>query len=126
MTRGLYGWKPPSGATDYLKEQDHIAALNRYADARNERMQQSRDWLANYRSQTRFNWSGKFPVIIKETVDEEAIEAAFGQTARAAKERHEEGMGDAPEECSAPEARSIGADAAGRPGEGAAGIGGKS
>lgn len=102
MTRSLYGWKPPSTATDYLKEQDFREAAERVAVARDSRMQKSRDWLASYQRQTRFNWSGRFaPVTITKEIDHEEAEAAYhqiGQAALATQERAAEGVGDTPGE----------------------------
>jgi len=99
MTRGLYGWKPPSAAKDHLKDQEMRSAAERAAIARDRRMQKSRDWLVAYQAagrHTQFNWSGILPVNIptKETDDAEEIEAAYREPEQAAEVGHEEGVGD--------------------------------
>lgn len=93
MTRGLYGWKPPSAARDYFKEQDLRDAAERAAIASNQRMQESRDWLSGYRSQTRFNWSGRFLTITITEKDDE--ENKTTEPAQATEVSVEEGVADA-------------------------------
>src|SRR5258708_1268471 len=98
MTRGLYGWKPPSGTKDHLDQQAISDAAYRAAIAADQPMKKSPDWLAHYATnrQSRFNWSGILPVTIPpKEIDHEEIEAAFVQTGQAAQERVAEGVGDA-------------------------------
>lgn len=97
MTRGLYGWKPPSAASDHLKSIETREAMNAFAKDNARLLNESRDWLVAYHQRprkTHFNWSGRFPVTITEENDHEESKASAAP--QAAEISAEEGMGDAP------------------------------